>query len=226
MRRAVVFSFFALAGCGDAVVDEGSGGSYRPVPWTGGPGTDADEPVDEPIDEPDAPVDEPDVPVDEPIDDPVDEPVDEPVVDGDGWAPGWAGLEDQMLVLVNEMRRNGGDCPSGHYGPRPELVMNSTLRTAARLHSKDMADNNYFDHNSRNGDSPWDRMGAAGYDAQPVGENIAAGGATAASTFQQWVNSDGHCRNMMSQNSNEIGIGYANGPAQYVHYWTQTFGAR
>lgn len=83
-----------------------------------------------------------------------------------------------------------------------------------------MADNDYFDHNSRNGDSPWDRIGAAGYTAQAIGENIAAGNGSAADTFEQWVTSDGHCQNMMSQNATEIGVGYVNGNASYGHYWT------
>ncbi len=121
---------------------------------------------------------------------------------------------------------SGGDCPSGHYGPRGALSANAALTTAARLHSKDMVDNDYFDHNSLDGASPWDRMYAAGYDAQAIGENIAAGNAEAEATFSQWVNSDGHCRNMMSDQATEIGIGYADGGGRYGAYWTQTFGSR
>jgi uncharacterized protein YkwD len=103
--------------------------------------------------------------------------------------------------------------------------MDPALRRAARLHSADMAENNYFDHNSQDGRSPWQRMGEAGYTGQPAAENIAAGNRTAAATFEQWRQSDGHCRNMMAQNANEIGIGYAEG-GSYGAYWTQTFGAR
>lgn len=133
----------------------------------------------------------------------------------------------RMLELVNVMRTNGGDCPSGHFGPRSPLVMNTALRTAARLHSKDMADQNYFDHNGLDGSDPWSRMADAGYDAAPVAENIAAGSASAEGAFDQWVNSDGHCVNMMSSNATEIGIGMAQGDAStYGSYWTQTFGAR
>jgi uncharacterized protein YkwD len=103
--------------------------------------------------------------------------------------------------------------------------MDPALRTAARLHSEDMAAEGYFSHTGRDGSSPWSRIAAAGYTAQPTGENIAAGNSTAQATFEQWRNSDGHCRNMISTSSNEIGIGYAPGGG-YGHYWTQTFGAR
>jgi len=154
------------------------------------------------------------------------EPEPEPTSpDPDGWDPAWIALEDEMLRLVNEFREAGGSCPSGSFGPRGPLRMDPALRTAARLHSEDMANNGYFSHTGQDGSSPWSRIGEAGYTAQPTGENIAAGNRTAQSTFDQWRTSDGHCRNMISTNSNEIGIGYAPGGG-YGHYWTQTFGAR
>ena len=157
--------------------------------------------------------------------DPEPEPEPEPEPDPDGWPEAWAAAEVEMLRLVNEMRTNGGDCPSGHYGPRGALTMQPQLRTAARLHSEDMAEQDYFSHTSQDGRSPWTRIGEAGYPGQPSAENIAAGNAAAGATFQQWVTSDGHCRNMMG-NANEIGIGLAQGPARFGSYWTQTFGIR
>ena len=158
---------------------------------------------------------------------PPEPPPEEPPVappDPDGWSAASAALEDEMLRLVNEFRQNGGNCPSGAYGPRAPLTMDPALRSAARHHSKDMADAGYFSHTSRDGRSPWQRMSDAGYDGQPSGENIAAGNQSAAATFEQWRNSDGHCRNMMTTNANEIGVGYAAG-GSYGSYWTQTFGA-
>lgn len=142
--------------------------------------------------------------------------------------PAWAALEDEILVLVNEMRTQGGDCPSGAYPPVGALAMQPNLREAARLHSADMAANGYFDHNSQDGRTPFDRINEAGYSGwTAAGENIAAGNASAQATFQQWVNSDGHCVNMMNANFNEIGVGYAADPnSEYRHYWTQNFGRR
>lgn len=159
---------------------------------------------------------------------PVDAGADAGVVQG-GWLPSdwpsdWGSGEDRMLELVNQMRQQGGNCPSGAMPPVAPLRMNKELRLAARLHSKDMADQNYFSHDSLDGRSPWQRMGEAGYQGSPVGENIAAGSNSAEGTFSQWVNSDGHCRNMMSAQASEIGIGHAVGAGQYGNYWTQTFG--
>ena len=148
-----------------------------------------------------------------------------PSPDPDGWDPELATMEDEVLALVNDLRSRGANCGGSTMAPVPPLSMNAALRSAARHHSQDMADNDYFDHTSLDGRSPWDRMAQAGYDGMPVGENIAAGSATAEATFQQWQNSPGHCMNMMSQNANEIGIGVAFG-GSWGAYWTQTFGAR
>ena len=148
-----------------------------------------------------------------------------PTPDPDGWDPALATMEDQVLALVNDLRARGANCGGSTMAPVPPLAMDAALRSAARHHSQDMADNDYFDHTSQDGRSPWDRMAQAGYDSMPVGENIAAGSGTADATFNQWLNSPGHCMNMMSSNANEIGVGVALG-GSYGAYWTQTFGAR
>ena len=132
-----------------------------------------------------------------------------------------------MLDLVNEMRVSGGECPSGYRSPVPALVVDDALREAARGHALDMAERAYFNHDTPEGKDPWERIDEAGYTGSPTGENIAAGNGTAASTFEQWRTSDGHCRNMMSANSEEIGIGYARvDGSPYRHYWVQNFGRR
>ena len=37
--------------------------------------------------------------------------------------------------------------------------------------------------------------------------------------MDQWMNSDGHCSNIMNDNFDEVGIGYVQG-GQYGHTWT------
>lgn len=143
------------------------------------------------------------------------------------WPPAWSALEEEVVVLVNQARANGATCPSG---PRPAthpLTWNDELAEAARLHSLDMAEQDYFSHTSLDGRSPWDRMEDAGYTGFPTSENIAAGSRTAQDAFNSWMSSDGHCRNIMSSNPNEIGVGYATVEgSSWGHYWTQTFGER
>lgn len=131
-----------------------------------------------------------------------------------------------MVGLVNRLRAQGARCGTRSYDPAGPVEMNNELRNAARAHSTDMADNDYFAHASQDGRSPWERISAAGYRGQGVGENIAAGNSTAQATFDQWLNSPGHCSNMMNPSANEMGVGFAVGSARYGSYWTQVFGRR
>jgi uncharacterized protein YkwD len=143
------------------------------------------------------------------------------------WPPDLEATEDEMLVLVNELRAIGANCGGTDYGVVPPLAMHEALRSAARLHSQDMGEQNYFDHQSLDGRSPWARIGESGYPGSGAAENIAAGNNGAQATFNQWLNSPGHCRNMMTADGNEIGIGHASVPgSQYRDYWTQAFGRR
>lgn len=124
-----------------------------------------------------------------------------------------AGPEAQVLSLVNRERTAAG-CPAIHVDAR--------LATAARLHSQDMADQDYFDHTSLDGRLPFDRIAAAGY---PDGsaENIAAGQADAEAVMDSWMNSAGHRANILDCGNRAIGVGVGRG-GSYGIYWTQTFG--
>ncbi|MBF5044841.1 matrixin family metalloprotease [Aggregicoccus sp. 17bor-14] len=136
-----------------------------------------------------------------------------------------AAFEDRVLELVNQARAAGATCGTTAYAPAPALALDARLRTAARLHSQDMADQNYFSHTSLDGRSPGDRMAAAGYTGGTWGENIAAGQTTPESVMQGWMASAGHCTNIMNPNYRLIGVGYgANSASTYRVYWTQDFG--
>lgn len=141
------------------------------------------------------------------------------------WDPAWTDLENEILVIANQRRAEGANCGSeGSFGPAGPLTANPALRCAARVHSQDMVDRNFFDHTNPSGESPFQRMGEAGYQYSTAGENIAAGNSTAAATMQQWMDSDGHCSNIMNGSFTELGVGYYPG-GQYGHVWTQNFGA-
>ncbi|MFZ9887593.1 MAG: CAP domain-containing protein [Myxococcota bacterium] len=143
------------------------------------------------------------------------------------WPDEWQSLEREVLLLVNEARGAGATCGGMSQPPAPPLAWDDRLADAARLHARDMAEQGYFDHNSLDGRSPWDRIVATGYTGQPAAENIAGGSSTATQVFSNWMGSSGHCRNIMAANLTEIGIGYAYLPGSpWGHYWVQTFGRR
>jgi len=141
------------------------------------------------------------------------------------WPAAWAAKEMEILTQINVFRSQGQSCGGQFYPAAAPLTMNAELRLAARLHSQDMADQNYFAHDSLDGRTFMDRINDAGFTGGcPCGENIAAGNSTATDTMDQWINSPGHCANMMGSDFTTIGIGYGyNANSNYSHYWTQDF---
>jgi len=88
-----------------------------------------------------------------------------------------------------------------------------------------MAEREFFDHISPDGTTPAVRAVSVGYSFQTVGENIAAGQVTPEQVIEGWMNSDGHCANLMKASYKELGVGYVEAPeAPYGFYWTQVFG--
>ncbi|MFA1549125.1 CAP domain-containing protein [Actinomadura chokoriensis] len=133
-----------------------------------------------------------------------------------GGSPGGSGgsssAEAAVVSLTNTERVKAGCSP---------LRTDQRLVVAARKHSADMAANNYFDHTSRNGDSPWKRMEDAGY-TSPGAENIAKGYPTASAVVKGWMNSPGHRANILNCGLRAIGVGRASGAGGPL--WTQDFG--
>jgi len=133
-----------------------------------------------------------------------------------------ATFEQQVITLTNMLRQQHG-CPALQISPE--------LATAARGHSQDMADKNYFNHIDSSGNTPKWRAQQAGYLGNAGTENIAAGYATAEAVVMGWYNetppNDGHRINLLNCSLTDIGIGYASNPSSdFGSYWTQDFGQR
>ena len=143
------------------------------------------------------------------------------------WPADWADFEDEVLRLTNQARGRPANCGGEMFSPVPPLTMNRFARYAARLHSLDMSRLSYMDHVSRDGRTFSDRLTMSGYDgAKPWGENVARGQRSPEAVVEAWMNSPGHCRNIMDGDFRVIGIGHAwTDEDQYKAYWTQKFGA-
>jgi uncharacterized protein YkwD len=145
--------------------------------------------------------------------------------DARDWDAVWTEAEETVLAEVNARREAGADCgAAGMFRATDPLAMDPALRCAARLHSADMAEREFFAHDNPSGESPFVRMEQVGYAFSTAGENIAGGNADAVATVDQWMQSDPHCSNIMNPGFRDIGVGYHPGGA-YGHLWTQTFGA-
>ncbi len=133
-----------------------------------------------------------------------------------------------MLDAVNAFRAQARTCGSrGSFPAVTPLTWRCELKSAALAHSRDMANNNFFDHIGSDGSSPSQRVTRAGYSWSTVGENIAAGiplsGVSA--VMQSWIDSAGHCANLMNASFTNFGAAkYSNSSSTYEVYWTQVFG--
>jgi uncharacterized protein YkwD len=131
----------------------------------------------------------------------------------------------QVLELVNEARAKPRSCGSRAFPQVPPLKLSPLLSRAALAHAKDMSAHKLFEHRGSDGSMPADRVLRAGYNWLSVGENIAEGAANAEVVVRGWINSPGHCANIMSAQFQEMGLAYF---TDFAHkgdiYWAQTFG--
>lgn len=127
--------------------------------------------------------------------------------------------EKALLKLINDERRKKKLTP---------LIWEEGLARAARYHAYDMATQGYFSHDS------YDRLDTGlapvGYTFKRIrkfynntfvnSENIAAGAATAYSTYRQWYTSKGHYKNMFRKGSRRVGLGvYFDPDSPFKYYW-------
>lgn len=136
--------------------------------------------------------------------------------------PPAAVLASQALQLVNEVRARGATCGAHRFAPAPPLVSSGMLANVAFGHADDMAEHDYFEHSDLNGHSPAERVRAVGYREKLVGENIAYGPKSVEEVVQGWLDSPGHCENIMDPRFAEMGIAYATGRSgRHGLYWVQ-----
>lgn len=145
--------------------------------------------------------------------------------------------EQLMLEQLNDARSNpaaygasiGLDLST--VAASQPLAFDPRLIAAARGHSQDMSDNNYFAHNSLNGENPGQRMADQGFPWSGWGESIAAGYTTTADALagliiDSGVPNLGHRHHLLAMDAifktqSAVGIGVVfNGSGTYSNYFT------
>lgn len=132
------------------------------------------------------------------------------------------------IARVNAHRAAGASCGAqGVFAAAPALAWSAPLTQASLVHSDDMMALNFFSHTGSNNGTVGSRATAAGYIWSTVGENIAAGQPDMASVVAAWMNSPGHCANIMNNRFRDIGLACVSGTANntYRTYWTMSLGA-
>ncbi len=133
-------------------------------------------------------------------------------------------IRERVVELVNEARSRARRCGADKFAAAPPLRVSRDLADAAAGHARDMARKNYFDHRGRDGSQPKDRVLRAGYTPRLSGENIAFGPVSAEEVVAGWLDSPGHCANIMEPRFEHIGVGMATGRKRIRTYWVQVFG--
>ena len=137
-----------------------------------------------------------------------------------------AALATRALQLINEARARGAWCGKRQFASVPPLSLSATLADVALGHATDMAARNYFEHQDRAGHTPAERVRAAGYRETLVGENIAYGPQSIEEAVRGWLDSPGHCENIMDGRFAEMGLATAPGRSgRHGLYWVQLLAA-
>ncbi|MDY0405989.1 CAP domain-containing protein [Virgibacillus sp. 179-BFC.A HS] len=121
------------------------------------------------------------------------------------------GMEQQIFDMTNVVRNSFN---------KPSLKWDDSVSEVAYLHSKDMAENNYFSHYGLDGTGLKERLAAKKVFYFAAGENIAAQYPDAPAAMHGWLNSKGHREALLNKDYTNLGVGV------YKFYYTQNFLAK
>lgn len=122
-------------------------------------------------------------------------------------------IEKSMVSLVNQDRANAG---------LPPLKIDNSLTVYARVHSKDMSDNNFFSHTSPTNGGFSERLKNSNITYSSAGENIALYNSIEKAQAGL-MSSDGHRANILNKNYTHVGIGIVWNQQKGAYYITQWF---
>jgi uncharacterized protein YkwD len=129
-----------------------------------------------------------------------------------------------LVALANAARARPRRCGHTSFGATRPLILSATLTRVAQAHTRDMAARGSVSHQGSDGSQPSDRVTRAGYQWQRGAENVAAGMRSPEEAMDGWLDSPGHCANLMNPTFTETGVAYVVDPASAMGvYWTQLF---
>jgi uncharacterized protein YkwD len=134
-------------------------------------------------------------------------------------------LERQMWSLVNQDRLDPANAAETGGGRALPLRWNERLAEVARAHSRDMLEQEFFDHVDSQGKTPAARINGAGIPWQALGENIAING-TVSGGQNAFMNEPrfrkNHRANILNTKYTDVGIGIVQA-RDGSYYITQDF---
>ena len=127
--------------------------------------------------------------------------------------------QQEMLVLINEVRSRETNCGGDIFGAAPDVRWDSRLYAAALAHATSMYDKGFFSHEGLDGSDVATRVTREDYNWKNVGENIAFDFDDVATVNTGFENSPTHCRVMNNAAYIEVGV------ANVGKYWVVVFAA-
>jgi uncharacterized protein YkwD len=131
----------------------------------------------------------------------------------------------RVLELVNAARAVPRKCGRKDYAAAAPVTLSARLSNVALLHAQDMALHTTLGHRGSDGSEAAERVTRSGYEWRGVGENVAAGQDDADAVVAAWLESPGHCLNIMEPGFTEMGVAFslaAPGSNPEI-YWAQVF---
>lgn len=128
---------------------------------------------------------------------------------------------DTILAAVNATRATPRACGTVAQPAAGTLEWDPLAEQAALAHAQYLQQNNLFSHTGANGSGIGDRLSATGYVWTHAGENIAAGFDDVAAVMKAWIDSPGHCVNLMNPAFTELAVVRVPGTSAntYRSYW-------
>lgn len=133
--------------------------------------------------------------------------------------------ENTVIQLVNQARSQSRICGDQRFSSTNPLSKNSKLSSAASSHSQSQASRQIMTHSGSNRSTATlgKRATMAGYQWRNLAENVARGQTSPQAVVQSWLNSPGHCKNIMQPYFKDVGVGAVQGNDGKI-YWTMVFG--
>ena len=146
--------------------------------------------------------------------------------------------KEAYLTAINNARATARGCgEKGYFHETAPLVWSEELYKSAYEHSQDMANSNHYGHNGSGTEADWTgfkenkqsnhQERIESYDSRLAtysSENIAGGAKTIAQVVNLWLESDGHCANIMNPELDQLGMAMVEKEnTDYIYYWTQNF---
>ena len=132
----------------------------------------------------------------------------------EAWPTTEANIEDQLVSTINGVRVLGLGCEASDATGSPTLLTHDPrLRCAARVHTRDMIERDYFDDVNPEGEGPEVRIARAGYPvglwAEVIGQLDLEGGPEG---FVDFLTENGEgCEVPVDERFDAVGVGYYQG---------------